>query len=1107
MLSKYVLNSNWSALSSDYKFDKNVDLFNVELTLTGNLNLTYTPYLSNLQDFSNNNYSYLFLTKQTAINTIFNNKIPNIQTNKQVCLLANKMVDFLVSEETTFVKFNDDGLNLNNIITLSDDNFFEIDFISSNEAVLITVQNRILNYVCVDDITGLISIIKKNDTDTISNFELDKVKLNYVYDKVKESVVLYKTIQNKVFVFTVSQNNTMGMRESNLQDLTDSDVFVLLRINNLPGLKNNLSWVTYKKVVDEVHLDIASSVDIQNNFVAHFEYDTVKDTTINTNFLTLKNQLNILDHSVHNAQNIRNYTSLHTGGNREGGHDNISVSYTTDLFTQTFKSDKITWFHVPPNNNNYRPNINDVPFMENGAIAGKSPIYSDKIFKKAANYSTTSNMGNTQDAEHTGIWLCAWLSGGPSSAIWMDRFYNTTSFTPYSALRYEPNVNYSAQIANKYSEGISDVASKITLEPGAWYAYSRIGKNIASKMLSGMQDVFISNKFDSFKTSTKLNRPNAMDGANQNVYDFDGNSYGIVSTKNIDYYNNFNISFFATRDNWNISNEYQLFGNYIDSGLGLFNNNYVNPVNFHVTGKKVQILNNRYEEILTIDCGFYLNNSDFNVAGMFRRDFNGNFHIITSNNHLLEFNSNGTLVDMLSVQKPGSADILNVSNNLNYGVIYYADGSALRVNLYTNNMEDVTNFLVNTSPSPLIYPTIVIDSFNYMYLVDGVYPIIKGSNIYYKNITKNSIDVFNLNNNTINSYITSNETIHGYNFDKGQNTYVLLKDAVLHYNTQGAYLSSKDLRTNNLNITAFELDFQNLNDAQQCNVRFIDSLNNYYSYNLNNDTYKKLENNSNNMLSISASNNSFSNYNYIQSIISSQNPLPGYNFKLRLFNQLNYEDVKILNTSILGQNLNTGTHHFSINLNTLTGLYEMYIDGALYNAQSFEPSKYSFSNLFNSNIIFGSIPFYGGLLYSDFYKSKDLNTFVNDLKIEKFKFFRNSLNADEIKLMYFEKYPPRDLIVDLNMGKRNYMDTVTRTFKHKMQGSKSNLINLVINDSLITDKQIQRRYEMIMLKKLKTILPGYVKVNSIRWENNKDNDEKMLVGNFNVRNTLTNNIE
>lgn len=1111
MLSKYILNSNWLSLSSNYKFDNNVDLFNVDLTLTGNLNLTYTSYLSNLQDIANNNYSYLFLTKSKKINSIFNNKLPEIDTNKQVCLLANRMVGYLVSEDTRFLNILNNFFGLNDIISLSDDNFFEVDFVSSNEVIIVSAKNKILRYIAIDDITANHTIIEKNETEKLTEFELDKIKINYIFDSQAKNLVLYKVIQDKTFVFSVQNSNSIVLKELSLNDLNNDSLFMLLRLRDLPKLKNNLSWVSYKKNVNNDLLDVSSSTDIENNFIAHFEYENVKGATINSNFLTLKNQFNIKDNSIYDNFNFRTYRSLFTGGNREEGYENINVGYNSEHCSQIFKSDKTTWFHVPYNNSGYRPNLNEVSFFERGAIAGQAPIYSDKIFKKAANYATTSNMGTTIDNEESGVWLCSWLSGGRESAVWVDRFYNINSFTPYEALKYASNVNYTPEFTNKYNEGITDVPTKITLEPGAWYAYSRVGGKTATHIMSGLKDTLVANNFNSFKSSSKLEIPVSTDINGQNIYEFDGNNYGIISTEKLNYFNNFNISFFATRDDWNVNKEYQIFGNYLDSGFGMFNSNYINPLNFYIDNKVIYILNNKFDTILTVDVGFFLQDIDFEIYGVFRREFINNFHILTNKNQILEINANGTLVDLLSVQKTGSNNIVSTTNNLNYGVILYDDGSALMVNLFSNVYEDITNKLIQTKAGNKQHPSVIIDSFNYVYVVDGIIPILKRSNLYYKSLDKNTIEVYNINTETINTYISSNEPIYGYNFDKQQNTYVLLKDSILFYNTLGDFVSSIKISTNNLEITAYDLSFQNINDKQQFNLRFIDSDNKNYCYNFTDKTYKQINNTSNLTDKLSGNfyeyNFDFSNYNYIQSIISNTFPLPSYNFKIRLFNQFNYEDVRILNTNILGEYLNTGTHHFSINLNTLNGVYEFFIDGMLYNRQVFEPAKYSFSSLFNNSIIFGSIPFHGGLVYSDFYKSKDFNPNITDLIIEKFKFYKNTLNLDEIKLLYFEKFAPKDLIVDIKMGTRNYIDTITRTFKHKMQGSKSNLINLVINDSLINDPQIQKRYEMLILKKLQNTLPGYVKIHSIRWVNNKNSGEKMLQGNFNTRNTLTNNIE
>lgn len=1114
MLSKYILNSNWYNLSGEYKFDKSVDLFNTDITVTGNLNLTYTAYLSNLNDYTNNNFSLLFLTKNSVVNRIFNNSIPKIDSNKQICILANRMQGDFVAEDTRFVGLSSTTLSLNGILTLSDSNFFEIDFLSSNELLLLTKKDRFNYFICVDDINVQITTIVKQENYQLNTSELNKIRFNYIYDISKKSIIIYRIIQNQVYILSVDGEVNIRLRKSGLTDLTVNDIFSLLKLRDLPQLKNNLSIVSYKKGIDKNNLNIESSVPVSNNFLAHIEYENIKNTSTYVNFLTLKNQINISDKSavINLKENIREYNSIYSGGNREEGYENITLGYSSNYYPILLKSDKTTWFHVPHNNDNFRPNINDTLLVDSGAIAGKAPIFSDKIFKKAANYATTSNMGVTLDEEQTGTWLCSWLSGGANGSIWVDRFFNKTSFTPYEALIYSSNVTYTPKYDGKKGEGITDTPSNMTLEPGAWYAYSRIGYKTSNKILSGLSNKLLSLGLNSFKNQNRLDVNRKQDSEGEDIYEFNGNSFGTISTEKNTNFNNLTISFFATRDKWETSTDYQIFGNYIDSGIGFFNNNYVNPVNYYINGKKLHLLNNIGQTILSINTEDFLNEQDFAISNVFIREFNSNFHIVTDNNYILEFNSNGTLVDLLKIDLAGSKKIISSSNNPSFGVLFYEDYTCLRVELFSNIIEDYTNRVIFTENVIGSTPNILIDAFNYIYCVNGTTPILKGSNLYYRSIEENSIKFFNTNTSTISTYITNNnEKIMGYNFDKKQNTHILLKDSIEFYNTQGVYISSIPLHTNNIPVTAYNISFFNLNGNEQGSVMFANNNLQIGVYNLNNSQLKIVDSSENESLNtldkLYRYNLDFTNYNYMQTNISSLYPLPSYNFKIKLFNQFNYEDVVILNVVLLGSNLDTGTHHFALVLDVVKGSFKVYVDGTLYASRTFEPLKYSFSNLFPNSIVIGSVPFYGGLLYGDFYKSDDLTPFMSDMVIEKLKIYNIPLNEDEIKLLYFQKYKPKDIVVDIKMGTRNYLDTITRTFKHKMQGSKSNLIDLTINDSLINDSIVQKRYEMLILKQIQSVLPGYVKINSIKWRDNKDNNEKMLEGNFNVRNTLTNNIE
>ena len=354
----------------------------------------------------------------------------------------------------------------------------------------------------------------------------------------------------------------------------------------------------------------------------------------------------------------------------------------------------------------------------------------------------------------------------------------------------------------------------------------------------------------------------------------------------------------------------------------------------------------------------------------------------------------------------------------------------------------------------------------------------------------------------------NNEKIVSYNFDLNGKTYLLYKNRISEYDALGNYVKDWFIKVKNRSLSGLNLVVQNLGGKNEISVHVLDRFDRNLMYNVSLSTVTLIDENYNKVYNLSGSNlvdniYDISNYNYQQGIILSNSPIPSYRFILKLFNQLNYEDAKILTHNVLGEYLNTGEHHFAITLNTIQGEYNLYIDGKLFSKKTFLPKKYSFTKLLTDTILAGATLFYGGILFSDFYEAEKDFLFVNDFKLEKFKIYNECLSPEEVRLLYFQKYPPKDISISVPIGERNYLDTITRTFKHKMQGSKSNLINLYINDSLITDKSIQKIYELKILNEIKRVIPSYIKINSITWLNNKEGDEKMIEGNFNVRNTVT----
>lgn len=1119
MFSKYILKSNWDSLSCDYSFDNTITIDSSFIPVDGNISLTYNATLSGVLDYSNNNYSLFYLSKKGKLDSLLTLSSPTSLTNRQPCVLANNLVNGLVSENTNFLKLLPDfSVFFNKVNNLDDDNIFEIEITDTNNLFLYTIKNDVFYFLAADDINLAITTLTARDVDSLTNYQKEKVKLSFLYDTNNNTILFYKTILGKNYIFR-EFDNSLILDGMDIEDANIGNFFSIIKMDRLPSNKLRSSWLSYKSNLDNssIDIDLAKSVNTLNsNFLIHSEYNNIQGDSLKINVITLKNQLNISDEATYSniEEGKRSYNCIYTGGSREKGYESISLGYTSNLYPVNFKADKTTWFHVPYNKEIKSTSINSSNFVANGSLAGTSPLFSDKIFKKAANYSYSSNMGNVEDNEQSGSWLCSWLSGGETNAVWVDRYYNPETFTPFQALRYSTNVDYTPQYQGKYDTGITDTISTLTLEPGAWYAYSRFGKETAKKVIKSYKDNIISNGLSSYLNSNKSALNYSLDDDSDPIYVFNGQEYGEIPLNNMSEYGNFTISFFANKDNWNVFDSYQIFGNYTDSGFGIFNDVSINPIIFYTNGKDLKMINKDSNIIQSLDIQTFVPGDSGVIVGYFRRDLISNFHVITDTKKVIEFTSNGTIVDLIDISNSlPSEDIVYCSNNANNGYILGSSNTVLQVNLFSNAITNITNNVnvFNVSDSSFEGSnSIISDNYNNVYVVQGKYPSIKGNLLYFKDATSNKLKVYNINTSTVSTYLTSGQDYFtSYTFTKQGETILLFRDKINRYDALGRYVESVQIESPlSLSLSGVNLINCNLGVPEIIQAHCISSNGKGYIYDLSSKLYKKIDDATNdkinsNMGEIYNTVEDLSNWIFSQNVYSSKYPLPCYIFKIKIFNQLDYEDARVLEHVVLGESLNSGEHHFVISLDTLNGTYSLYIDGRLYRTIKFIPKKYSFSNLLKNSFVLGAVPFYGNSIFSDFYNSDKNFLFVKDTLINKLKLFNSAFNNSEIKMLYFEKYPPGDIKVDLPIGERNYLDTVSRVFKFRGTGSKSNIINLYINDSLITDRDIQKLYETKILKHLNKTMPGHVKIEKIYWLNNKDSDERMVEGNFNVRNTIT----
>ena len=563
---------------------------------------------------------------------------------------------------------------------------------------------------------------------------------NYVYDSANKAIIVYRMINERMFALS-KVGDEVGLREvQNLRNIDSDSIFYILTFNDIEVNYQKNLWVGYGKTLFANDLTINQDVskDVVNNFLYHAEYNNIKKH-IPINIIPLKNQLNeFYNQTVNNdGVNFRDYHTIYTGDNREGGSYDVSLGYTTDTTEYVLKAGEITWFHLPYNEKFKRISLHQTNFVKNGAVYGLSPLFSDKIWKREGSYKYTSPLGDS-NREQTGQWLCAWLSGSnDNDATWVDRYYNPEIITEVEAIKITNNLTYKPSYeAYGYAPGISDTKSRMTMEPGVWYAYNHVGKRDAQFVIDYL-------KKDLVQTGILNLAPAGIE-----EYIFNGNDAGIISLKSFKSPNNsFSLSFFGYNENWSQPFANQFIGNYLDTGFGVFNFKEINPLRFYYNLDKIEIYNNENKNILTIIQPPALSG---NVAGIFRREFFENFHLVLDSYNILEYNLQGTLVDVVSSVNIVKKPIISTANNLNTGIILYEDLTYTSLDLKTNELtyvnDPTTATLVGFDRVPgsdII--TACMDTFNAIYIVNGSQPLLREDKLYYlSNDSLRNLRVYNI---------------------------------------------------------------------------------------------------------------------------------------------------------------------------------------------------------------------------------------------------------------------------------------------------------------------------------------------------------------------------
>jgi hypothetical protein len=637
------LNStNFIGLSAAYDLDPTIKFdHNVYYTEQG-IVMPLSPVLANINDTSTNNYSNLFLTQSVPISSVaYIEDLQAIEDDGFSTYLAinarggiSDSSRFLVTQEpdisTSFATVSVSGVKSK----IDNRYFFTVTFLDDYLCKVEHTVDGVTRYMTLDRFNTP-NIFFSFDTGTDYLEDLSPQIFYYTYDKIGDHIVFSKNINERECFLRydplspLSANLTLvdPITGNNVIPFTTDSIFSCIKRPEEPNNTKLIDpWVSYNPNFKTNTQDINKSRSfgvVRSNLLINSQYQSVTGTAMPINALSLKTtntpenyqsrnnpfQANKSTFFSENDVEFRDYRKLFTGFNQLLGDDNISLGYevyTTDI---TLPKNTVTYFHTPPDMYPFKQlNVNDSGLIEAGAIAGDHPVKSDKIFKKLADAKYTSPFGSTVD-ESNGSFLCSWLSGSIDpevKPIWVDRYYNPSKITYISALtsRTVKAISYETVFDDLISragnipgtDDVFDKPSDLVFEPSCYYAYHHYGEKDVLNFITSLQSVLvekgISNYF--YVNGSKANSKN-------NEYTFNGDTYAITNPlSGIQQSNQFTITFSMYNSDWSKPFGYQVLGNFLNDGFGVFNTNVVTPTIFFNSSSSINITNTDFTTLKSI---------------------------------------------------------------------------------------------------------------------------------------------------------------------------------------------------------------------------------------------------------------------------------------------------------------------------------------------------------------------------------------------------------------------------------------------------------------------------------------------------------------------------
>lgn len=674
-------NTDWTSLKLKHEHDDMIVFEHRNIQPIDGINLTTTFAQQHSIDSATDNYSNLILTEQVKINDILKIQLPTSKYPEQftTSLLANgfpstnnssaylyvlEELQPTPSRQYTMGQRVDPQSNGIGTWTYEQD--------TNDNSIYFTVTLHDEEYASVnhhDNYTNAYMTVSGDPADNSfevffyqqdSTIDTEQQRFNYVINHDSGSILFYKIINDKQYYLYPNVDTIPGfigtIESSQVESrgLPNRCVWRFIKYDRNTSSQQMLNnWVSYQTLDNQNNLNVnntKSYFDITNNYLFNSQFHNINNDEMNVNITQLKNQLTPTGRSNRNNP----FPNMRDCDHREydkifSTTGDLNFGYNAYEMEITLEPDLVTYFNSPQDMYPYEKiNVNDSGLIENGAIGGDTPVTSDKIFKKAADYKYNTPNGLPSD-EESGVWLCSWLRSNVSTdwndnaefkpnmivnydgkvyrslvlnknkqpdiysdfweltnqptSVWVDRYYNPEKFSAVEALEYQGQYNtYKSKFEtvvenyNAQNEYIFDKRSDLTFEPGCLYGYHRVGREHIQTMITNLDTHTTHNGITPVYTQSREPWNNIYEDLT-----FTGEQYLQTNTPANVTNSDFTISFDMSMDDWSQPIGSQILGNYTNEGVGIFNKQHITPYITLIDDQHVYVYGTDMNQVFSID--------------------------------------------------------------------------------------------------------------------------------------------------------------------------------------------------------------------------------------------------------------------------------------------------------------------------------------------------------------------------------------------------------------------------------------------------------------------------------------------------------------------------